>query len=125
MSIDLGPVIPVLRIFSEEKAREFYLDFLSFKVDWEHRFGTRFSHPTCRYPRGTFLLHLTEHHGGPSPGGIFLSKRAGSTPCIRELTEKAYRYMRPGIENAPWGARILTVIDPFANRIVFNEANPA
>jgi Glyoxalase superfamily protein len=33
--------------------------------------------------------------------------------------------MWPGIEDAPWGARTLTVTDPFANKIVFNEANAA
>jgi len=27
---------PILRIF--DKAKEFYVDFLGFKVDWEHRF---------------------------------------------------------------------------------------
>lgn len=29
---------PILRIFDEEKAREFYVNFLGFRVDWEHRF---------------------------------------------------------------------------------------
>ena len=35
--------IPVLRIFDEAKAKEFYLGFLGFTMDWDHRFG-----PTCR-----------------------------------------------------------------------------
>lgn len=30
---------PILRIFDEEKANEFYLSFLEFKLDWEHRFA--------------------------------------------------------------------------------------
>ncbi len=30
--------VPILRIFDLAKAREFYCDFLGFKVDWEHRF---------------------------------------------------------------------------------------
>jgi hypothetical protein len=30
--------IPILRIFDETKAREFYLDFLGFSVEFEHRF---------------------------------------------------------------------------------------
>ena len=34
----LGRITPILRIFDEAKAREFYVDFLGFKVDWEHRF---------------------------------------------------------------------------------------
>src|SRR5437773_10613657 len=33
--------IPILRIFSIEKAKEFYLDFLGFSIDWEHRFGDK------------------------------------------------------------------------------------
>ena len=35
----LAPAIPVLRIFSVDKAREFYMDFLGFSLDWEHRFS--------------------------------------------------------------------------------------
>ena len=33
---------PVFRIFDETKAREFYLGFLGFALDWEHRFGDNF-----------------------------------------------------------------------------------
>lgn len=35
----LGSVTPILRIFDEAKAREFYIDYLGFTVDWDHRFG--------------------------------------------------------------------------------------
>ncbi len=37
----LGKTTPILRIFDDAKAREFYVDFLGFKVDWEHRFDPR------------------------------------------------------------------------------------
>ena len=30
--------IPILRLFDEAVARAFYIDFLGFAVDWEHRF---------------------------------------------------------------------------------------
>ena len=36
--MQLGTPIPILRIFDEAKAKEFYLDFLGFRLDWEHRF---------------------------------------------------------------------------------------
>ena len=36
--ITFDSTIPVLRIFSVEKARAFYVDYLGFAVDWEHRF---------------------------------------------------------------------------------------
>ena len=32
------PVIPILRSFDEGKAREFYIQWLGFQVDFEHRF---------------------------------------------------------------------------------------
>ncbi len=34
--------VPILRIFDVAKAMEFYIDFLGFSVDWEHRFGENF-----------------------------------------------------------------------------------
>src|SRR5262245_43479470 len=34
--------IPILRIFAVDKAKEFYVDFLGFAIDWEHRFGDNF-----------------------------------------------------------------------------------
>jgi hypothetical protein len=33
----MATVKPVLRIFDYAIAREFYLDWLGFRVDWEHR----------------------------------------------------------------------------------------
>lgn len=31
--------VPILRTFPGEQAHRFYVDFLGFTVDWEHRFG--------------------------------------------------------------------------------------
>jgi hypothetical protein len=38
MAISFNWVVPVLRVFDINKADEFYLGFLGFKVDWDHRF---------------------------------------------------------------------------------------
>ena len=38
----------------------------------------------------------------------------------KEINARGYRFMRPGIESEPWG-RVMTVIDPFGNRIQFCE----
>jgi catechol 2,3-dioxygenase-like lactoylglutathione lyase family enzyme len=40
--MQISSAIPLLRIFSEAKAREFYVDFLGFSIDWEHRFQADF-----------------------------------------------------------------------------------
>ena len=39
----------------------------------------------------------------------------------KELCFKNYCYLRPGIGIEPWNAKGMTVIDPFGNRIRFNE----
>jgi Glyoxalase superfamily protein len=39
----------------------------------------------------------------------------------REISAKAYRYMRPGLEQTPWGALEAGAIDPFGNLIRFCE----
>jgi len=70
MSMRTLQVIPILRIFSIEKAREFYLDYAGFKVDWEHRVE-----PTAplymQVSRDGLVLHLSEHYGDGSPGTRF------------------------------------------------------
>jgi hypothetical protein len=38
MAVAFQKTIPILRIFSVEKAKEFYVGFLGFTVDWEHHF---------------------------------------------------------------------------------------
>jgi hypothetical protein len=38
MAAAFQKTIPRLRIFGVEKAKEFYVGFLGFAVDWEHRF---------------------------------------------------------------------------------------
>jgi hypothetical protein len=38
MPLPTTQVIPIFRIFDVEKAKEFYVQYLGFKVDWEHRF---------------------------------------------------------------------------------------
>ena len=40
--MSLSSATPILRIFDEAKAKEFYGSFLGFSVDWEHRFGDEF-----------------------------------------------------------------------------------
>ena len=67
MTVQFGRVVPVFRIFSLDKAREFYLDFLGFKVDWEHRFAPDLP-VYMQVSRAGLAFHLSEHHGDGTPG---------------------------------------------------------
>jgi uncharacterized glyoxalase superfamily protein PhnB len=120
LSIQFQRAIPILRIFSVEKAREFYLDFLGFTWDWEHRFGDNFP-LYAQVSRGDFRLHLSEHHGDACPGSSVIVHMTGVEAYHREITAKDYRYYKPGLEDEAWGARTLKVQDPFGNRLTFAE----
>lgn len=115
--------IPILRIFDVDKAREFYVGFLGFTVDWEHRFEPG-APLYMQISRGPLVLHLSEHHGDACPGSTVFVHLTGLDEYHREITAKGYRYMRPGIEIAPWNAKLMEVTDPFGNRLRFNEDLP-
>ena len=112
-------VTPVFRMFDIEKAKEFYVGYLGFTWDWEHRFDER-APLYAQVSRGGFRLHLSEHHGDGSPGSVVSVNMTGVEEFHRELAAKNYGYMRPGMEDNPWGIGF-QVWDPFSNRIRFNQ----
>ena len=112
--------IPLLRIFSLEKAWEFYVGYLGFSFDWQHRIDSA-APVYLQASRGGLVLHLTEHHGDCCPGATILVRMIGLLDLQAELDAKGYGYLRPGIERAPWGADVLEVTDPFGNRLRFSE----
>src|SRR6478752_332460 len=95
-SIDFEEVAPIVRIFDVEKAHEFYLGFLGFTVDWEHRYGDNFPLYT-QVSRAGLKLHLSEHAGDATPGGNMVVYMRGIRALHGELTAKNYRYMKPGL----------------------------
>jgi hypothetical protein len=113
-------VIPLFRVFSVVKAKEFYIDWLGFKIDWEH--GSERNPPVyLQISRGDLVLHLTGHYGDCCPGAKCFVEMTGVEDLHWELSAKNYPYVRPGIEVTDYKARCVNVIDPFGNRISFNE----
>ncbi len=119
--MNFGKVIPILRIFDEEKAKEFYVGFLGFKVDWEHRFEEglplymQISKEAC-------VLHLSEHHGDCCPGAALRIETGALEAFQQELIAKKYKNARPGIQEMPWGSKDMSVADPFGNKLIFTDA---
>ncbi len=112
--------IPILRIFDETKAREFYIDFLGFKVDFEHRFEKDMP-LYMGISRDNIQLHLSEHHGDASPGSTVFVICNEIRKYHEELSAKNYKYYRPGVEETFYGTLCMGVHDPFGNRLSFNE----
>jgi uncharacterized glyoxalase superfamily protein PhnB len=120
MAITLESTVPILRIFDEAKAREFYLDFLGFTLEFEHRFGENFP-IYMGIKRDGVMLHLSEHHGDASPGSTVFLKMQGIDELCEELNAKSYRHAKPDVQDMEWGTREMYVSDPFGNRIRFAE----
>ncbi|MFB5661152.1 glyoxalase superfamily protein [Alteribacillus sp. HJP-4] len=112
--------IPVFRIFDVAKAKEFYLNFLGFEVDWEHKFEEdlplymQISHGSCK-------IHLSENHGDACPGSSVRIEVENLSSFHENLWAKQYKFARPGMESTPWDTREVRVGDPFGNRIIFYE----
>jgi Glyoxalase superfamily protein len=71
--------------------------------------------------RGAAVLHLTEHYGDCSPGAKVFITTDDVEALHRELAARPNSNMRPGVEVAPWKAEVMEVIDPFGNRLCFNQ----
>ncbi|MDX1964641.1 MAG: glyoxalase superfamily protein [Pirellulales bacterium] len=112
--------IPILRIFDEARALAFYRDWLGFTVDWVHRFE-----PTLpAYMQISWAgctLHLTEHHGDCCPGSTVFLRVSGLREYHAELLAKNYPHLRPGIEQTFHNSLCMELIDPFGNRLRFDE----
>ena len=118
----LGGPVPILRIFDETVARAFYIGFLGFRVDWEHRFEPGLP-LYMQVTRDACVLHLSGHHGDATPGSALRIPVEDLDALHAELLGRQYRHARPGIESMPWG-RDMRVTDPFGNRLVFHSHAP-
>lgn len=115
-------VVPVLRIFDYAKMKEFYVEWLGFKIEWEHRFAEN-TPVYMEVSLGGVVLQLSEHYGDASPGAKVFLECTGLKEYHQTIAAKDYRYYKPAVEMAPWGgnALVMELIDPFGNRITFKE----
>lgn len=117
-------VKPTFRIFDHDKAVEFYISWLGFKIDWVHEFEPGNSPKFIQVSLRDIILYLSEHHGDASPGShVSIDDFKDLAIYHKELIDKKYKYNRPGLEVPEWNdkAITMTVNDPFGNRITFGE----
>jgi hypothetical protein len=119
----MATVIPILRIFDYPKTLEFYVDWLGFQIDWE---DIQDNAPIyMQISKDDIVLHLSEHYGDCSPGArVYIDNFTRLIEYHQHLTDKDYKYMRPGIGPAPWNNNIMymEVLDPFGNRLTFTRS---
>ena len=114
---------PILRILDETKAKEFYIDFLGFKIDWEHRAeGPLY----MQISLGECLVHLSEHSGDCCPGAAVKFHTDKIEEYVEELVTKdcppGVAKQDLGVAEQPWGSLDMLLVDPFGNRLIFTNA---
>jgi catechol 2,3-dioxygenase-like lactoylglutathione lyase family enzyme len=120
---DFRDTIPIQRIFAVDKAMEFYVGFLGFKVDWEHRFEPGMP-LFMQVSLAGIVIWLSEHHGDATPGSHVVFKVRGLAAWHREISAKAYGNARPGIGPHIGGGTCVSVTDPSGNTLEFVEELP-
>lgn len=115
-----GPAVPVLRIQEEKLARDFYVDYLSFGIEWEHRFEDGMP-LYLRVRRGDTVLDLSEHHGDGTPGSVVWVPVQGIRAFHAELSARPHPRLRPGIDHDAPGGPTMEVTDPWGNVLRFCE----
>lgn len=109
--------VPILRTFPGEQARLFYVDFLGFTVDWEHRFGDGM--PLYQQvTRQGCVLNLSEHHGDTTPGSAVRIEIANVQQRQRELVDGIVYPLRIGLDNQLWGSDL-----PFLTRSAIESSS--
>jgi len=111
-------LVPIFRSFDEAKAREFYVDFLGFRVEFEHRFDPG-APLYLGLSLGGFELHVSEHFGDATPGSTARIEIDAVGEFCERLNAKAYTYARPGVQRQSWGYDEMAIDDPFGNRLIF------
>jgi catechol 2,3-dioxygenase-like lactoylglutathione lyase family enzyme len=120
MGMQAVATVPLFRVFDLAKAKAFYVNYLGFSLDWEHRFDER-APAYLQVSRDGLTLHLTEHHGDCCPGSTVFVRVTGLRAYHAEVTAKGYGFMRPWIESTFHNSIQMQVTDPFGNRIRFDE----
>ncbi|HZZ52540.1 MAG TPA: glyoxalase superfamily protein [Pseudonocardia sp.] len=120
-AVGVGAPVPILRVHRFADVREFYVSFLGFSIEWEHRFEPELP-LYVRLSRGRARLDLSEHHGDGTPGTVVWIPVADATKLHAELRRTNYPSMRPGLDRDAPGGPTVTVIDPSGNTLRFCEA---
>lgn len=114
--------IPVIRMLNEKESRAFYLDYLGFETDWEHRFGETSDSPLyMQIRRGDAVLHLNGHAESDAPTTEVRIPVKGIEHYRDYLVAKDAKYETPEVVDPRYEGRNtdMNMLDPSNNHLVF------
>ncbi|MGI9244724.1 MAG: glyoxalase superfamily protein [Verrucomicrobiales bacterium] len=119
----IGSSIPVLRMLDEAAAKAFYLDYLGYQIDWEHRFNPDIEgSPLYMQIRlGESVLHLDGHAGADSPVAEVRVPVVGLDAYHQGLCDRPGGIETPDVADPRYEGKgtDLNLTDPSGNRLVF------
>lgn len=113
-------VVRIFRIFEYDKAIEFYVEWLRFKLDWENKFDQN-SPSYMQISRDGIVFHLSEHHGDCAPWSKMYVSVDDGKMLHKEICSRLYEYYNAGSDQAPRNAPCFEGIDPFSNKLLITE----
>lgn len=118
--VSMKSAVPIVRSLDEQKAKAFYVDYLGFNIDGEHRFDEGMP-LYMMLSRDGCLLHVSEHAGDCQSGGAVRIETTRLKDYYEELLERCSEKVSPQMKKVPWGFMELRLTDPFGNQIIFCE----
>ena len=109
-------IVPVLHVEDAARAVAWYAR-LGFVKEWEHQFEPGFP-VVAEVTRDGLSLFLTEHAGDCQVDGAAYIFVDDVDALYREITARGVSVLEPP-EDAPWGGREMSVLDPDGNRLRF------
>lgn len=111
--------IPTFRVLDVEEAKSFYLDFLGFTNDWEHRFAPDLP-VYMQFSKNGLVLHLSDNPRFQT-GSIVYVQTSSIDSLHEDLNSRSGEFKVPIVERTPWGTKQMEIQDPFGNLLRFNE----
>ncbi len=114
--------IPVIRMLDEKKSKAFYIDYLGYKVDWEHRFNDDSQSPLyMQIHLGASFLHLNGHAEQDAPVCEVRIPVKELEAFHWHLCSKNTEFTTPDIDDPRYEERKtdLNLYDPSGNHLVF------
>ncbi|WP_127530113.1 glyoxalase superfamily protein [Paenibacillus kobensis] len=114
---EIAGTTPILRMYDEEATKQFYTEFLEFRMDWEHRYEPDLP-LYMQVSSGGCILHLSGHFGDGTPGTAVRIGVRNTEAFHDMLAAKRYKHARPGYNREE---RSVTLHDPSGNLLRFYE----
>lgn len=111
--------IPTFGITDYKTAIDFYVSFLGFTIDWEHRFAN--TDPVyMQISKKGLTLHLSENKRFQKKAIVFVETK--KLPEFHKgLQDRTPNHKLPAIIQTDWQTLQLEITDPFGNVLRFNE----